>query len=246
VLLWTGGGDDDPSPQAGGDSVVEAPPVDLKSLEESSTYTEFEQAPLDDAPDQSTDGTVVHPLEEAAVRESPGGTAFAKIEREQFGHTWLPVIDETDGWVKVLLPSKPNGSVGWIAESDVKRDRTPYEIRVHLGSMKLELVRDSESIGEWTIGKGKADTPTPTGRTFLLGQFTDPNQDFSPVILPLGAHSPTLDSYGGGPGTVAIHTWPTTDVLGQASSDGCIRVPRDALDRLTEVPLGTLVLVDEE
>ncbi len=66
------------------------------------------------------------------------------------------------------------------------------------------------------------------------------------MILPLGTHSPTLDSYGGGPGTVAIHTWPTDEGFGEAVSDGCIRVPADALDTLTEVPLGTLVTIDEE
>ncbi len=80
----------------------------------------------------------------------------------------------------------------------------------------------------------------------MLGSFSDRKQKYSPVILPLGIHSPTLDSFGGGPGTVAIHTWPTADVFGTRSSDGCIRVPHDALAQLTEVPLGTLVLVDEQ
>jgi lipoprotein-anchoring transpeptidase ErfK/SrfK len=64
------------------------------------------------------------------------------------------------------------------------------------------------------------------------------------VILPLGTHSDTLDTYGGGPGTVALHTWPDASVFGTAASHGCIRVPPDALDQLTQVPLGTLVLID--
>jgi lipoprotein-anchoring transpeptidase ErfK/SrfK len=110
----------------------------------------------------------------------------------------------------------------------------------------MELFNQGRLQGEWTIGIGKESAPTPTGRTFLLGSFSDRKQKYSPVILPLGAHSPTLDSFGGGPGTVAIHTWPTDDVFGTRSSDGCIRVPSDALDQMTEVPLGTLVLVDEQ
>ena len=61
-----------------------------------------------------------------------------------------------------------------------------------------------------------------------------------------GPVSPTHDTFGGGPGTVAIHTWPTDDVYGTATSDGCIRVPADALDQLSEVPLGTLVMIDED
>ena len=80
----------------------------------------------------------------------------------------------------------------------------------------------------------------------MHGSITDPNQSYSPVILPLGAHSATLDTYGGGPGTVAFHTWPDPDVFGRAVSHGCIRVPADALEQLMDVPLGTLVLVDDE
>ena len=77
-----------------------------------------------------------------------------------------------------------------------------------------------------------------------LGAFSDDQQDFSPVILPVGSHSPTLDTYGGGPGTVAFHTWPTDDTYGTAVSNGCIRVPPDALEQLVQVPLGTLVMID--
>lgn len=172
--------------------------------------------------------------------------SIAKVKPTQLGDTWLPVIGKRDGWLQVLLPSKPNKSTGWIRNEGLDRAVTPYLIRVHLTSMRLKLYFKEREVGAWPIGKGMPSTPTPAGRTFLLGSFVDPKQDFSPVILPLGTHSPTLDTFGGGPGTVAIHTWPTNDVLGKASSNGCIRVPPDALDRLTEVPLGTLVLIDEQ
>jgi lipoprotein-anchoring transpeptidase ErfK/SrfK len=59
-------------------------------------------------------------------------------------------------------------------------------------------------------------------------------------------HSPTLPNFGGGSGTVAIHTWPDASAFGAASSNGCIRVPGDALKKLAKVPLGTLVIIDEE
>jgi lipoprotein-anchoring transpeptidase ErfK/SrfK len=66
---------------------------------------------------------------------------------------------------------------------------------------------------------------------------------FSPLILPVGAHSDTLDSYGGGPGTVAFHGWPSKSVFGQAVTHGCVRVPADALKRLSKIPLGTPVFI---
>ena len=84
------------------------------------------------------------------------------------------------------------------------------------------------------------------GRTFLLGSIVDDDQSYSPLILPLGSHSDTLDTYGGGPGTVALHGWPDASVFGKAISHGCVRVPADALEQLRLVPLGTLVIIDQQ
>lgn len=222
-----------------------AVPSDPAALPESTTYTIIDGAPLDPDPPVPTDGTVVHPRREIVVYAAPGGAPIARISPQQLGDTWLPVIAQQPGWVQVLLPSRPNNSAGWVTDDALDRAVTPYLIRVHLRSLSMELFRGERRLGEWKVGIGKKAAPTPTGRTFLLGSFTDPKQQYSPVILPLGAHSPTLDSFGGGPGTVAIHTWPTADVFGTRSSDGCIRVPPDALNKLIEVPLGTLVLIDE-
>ncbi|MGH3942823.1 MAG: L,D-transpeptidase family protein [Pseudonocardiaceae bacterium] len=226
-------------------AVPPAPVADVSVLPESTTHSTIE-APADPGPAVPTDGTVVHPRREMPVFADPGGPAIARIGSEQIGDTWLPVIDEQPGWVQVLLPSRPNGSTGWLLAEELDRATTPYLVRVHLQSFEMELFRSGALLGKWTIGIGKKSAPTPVGRTFLLGSFSDYKQRYSPVILPLGSHSPTLDSFGGGPGTVAIHTWPTDDVFGTPSSDGCIRVPSDALDQLTEVPLGTLVLVDDQ
>jgi lipoprotein-anchoring transpeptidase ErfK/SrfK len=229
----------DPSSVAAGEVVPGDLPV-------SSTYTEVAGAPADPDPAGRTDGLVVHPIRETPVHDSPAGRPIARMETTQFGDTWLPVIAEQPGWVQVMLPSKPAGSTGWMRADDVERARTPYVIEVHLGSKTLELLRDGNVVEEWSGGIGTAETPTPTGRTFLLGAFADRNQDYSPVFLPLGTHSPTLDTFGGGPGTVAIHTWPDASGFGQAVSNGCIRVPSDALEQLAEIPLGTLVIIDQE
>jgi lipoprotein-anchoring transpeptidase ErfK/SrfK len=246
-FAWFSGGSD---PAATGPSAVAAnelgPAAPGADLPASTTYTTIEGAPSDPNPDEVTDGIVVHPVRETPVYDGPDGRAIARMEPTQFGDTWLPVIAEAPGFVQVLLPSRPDAATGWVRADDVERARTPYVVNVHVGSKRLELLRDGESVGEWPIAVGKEDTPTPTGRTFLLGAFSDPNQHYSPVILPLGTHSPTHDTFGGGPGTVAIHTWPESDVFGKAVSEGCIRVPADALDQLAEVPLGTLVMIDQD
>jgi lipoprotein-anchoring transpeptidase ErfK/SrfK len=220
--------------------------VDLTELVASTTRAQLPRAPLDTDPTGTTDGTVVHPRRVLPVYATPGRKPFAKVTPKQMNDTWLPVIDQQRGWTQVLLPSRPNGSVGWLRTAQLVERRTPYVVRVHLGSRQLELVRDGETVGEWSVAVGAPATPTPTGRTFLLGSIVDDAQGFSPVILPLGTHSDTLDTYGGGPGTVALHGWTDPSVFGKAVSHGCVRVPDDALDHLRDVPLGTLVIIDQQ
>ena len=223
-----------------------APAPDLTELVASTTEATLPRAPRDQDPQGTTVGDVVHPKRTLAVYAAPGRRPFAKITPQQMGETWLPVVDRSRGWSKVLLPSRPNGSTGWLKSSQLEQRRTPYLIRVHVGSRELELFEDGTLVGSWPVAVGAPGTPTPTGRTFLLGSIVDANQSYSPVILPLGSHSDTLDSYGGGPGTVALHGWPDSSVFGDAVSHGCVRVPADALDRLTQVPLGTLVIMDPQ
>jgi hypothetical protein len=220
--------------------------VTLASLETATTRATLPRAPKDPDPQGVTDGEVVHPLRVLPLYAGPGRRPFAKITPEQLGDTWLPVVERRGGWSRVLLPSRPNGATGWLRTEDLERRTSPYLVRVHLGSRQLELLYQDSPVGSWTVAVGAPGTPTPVGRTFVLGQLVDDSQSFSPVVLPLGSHSDTLDSYGGGPGTVALHGWPDSAVFGQAVSHGCVRVPPDALEALSHVPLGTLVLVDEQ
>jgi hypothetical protein len=237
VASWGGGSDDEQRNVAD---------VDLTRLVASTTKAKLGRAPLDPDPAGTTDGQVVHPRRVLPVYAAPGRRPFAKVTPKQMNDTWLPVIDRRKGWTQVLLPSRPNGSVGWLRTAQLVERHTAYVVRVHVGTRRMELVRDGTTIGEWSVAVGAPATPTPTGRTFLLGSIVDEQQSFSPLILPLGTHSDTLDSYGGGPGTVALHGWEDTSVFGKAISHGCVRVPADALDQLRQVPLGTLVIIDQQ
>ncbi|TYL51825.1 L,D-transpeptidase [Nocardioides sp. BGMRC 2183] len=232
----------DPEPVA---DTVTVTPVNLKKLTPSTTATRVKAAPRDRAADEVPSGVVVHPRAVVPVFDAPDGTAIAKVGPQQFGDTWLPVIAERGAWVRVLLPSRPNGSTGWLRSGKLDEAKSRFLIRVHVGSRTLELFEDGVPTGSWTVAVGASGTPTPTGRTFVLGQLVDQQQSFSPYILPLGSHSQTLDTYGGGPGTVAIHGWTDPSVFGQAISHGCIRVPDDALEALRTVPFGTAVLIDD-
>ncbi|GHG08966.1 MULTISPECIES: L,D-transpeptidase [Amycolatopsis] len=222
----------------------------LAGLPEASTFGTVPTAPLDETAAEVPDGQLVHPTKPVPVFDQPGGAAIAVLPTTQLGSdTWVPVIADEPGWVQVLLPSRPNGSTGWLSTQDntlTIRSTTNW-IVIDRAAFRLTLYRDHQQIGTWSVGVGTTAAPTPTGRTFVLASMTDATQKFSPVIFPLGIHSATYTTYGGGPGTTGIHGWPTTDVFGRPSSDGCIRIPADALATLTNpadpVPIGTPVLI---
>lgn len=220
-------------------------PPDVRSLPEATTFGNIPATTPDPESRSTNGGVVLHVKQELVVHDAPGGRAVAKLPATQLGSpTWVPVVSEQDGWARVLLPSRPNHSTGWVrtgAQTELARSK--YTVDVDVNARRLVVRDDRGELGSWTVGVGKAGTPTPRGRTFIMASIKETVTRFSPVILPLGAHSETLSTYGGGPGTVALHGWPDPSVFGKASSDGCIRVPADALRLLTSLPLGTLVLV---
>ncbi|WP_235213492.1 L,D-transpeptidase [Amycolatopsis sp. MJM2582] len=227
-----------------------APPAvsDLAGLPRATTFDVINEAPRDLQRDNTPTGHVVHPNRTVPVFSAPGKDAIAALPSKQItSDTWVPVVVEEAGWVQVLLPVRPNGATGWLSTQDDSLEHaiSPYLITVERSSFQLSLHHENRLIGRWTVGIGKANAETPPGRTFVLASLIDPTQRFSPVILPLGTHSTSLETFGGGPGTTGIHGWPNPNVFGKPSSDGCIRVPAEALRVLsTEVPLGTPVLIN--
>jgi lipoprotein-anchoring transpeptidase ErfK/SrfK len=228
---------------------------ELARLPRATTYARIPAAPSDVAPFTVTSGLVAHPLAQQVVYVAPGKKAVAVLPTAELGGpTWVPVVQTTPGWERVLLPSRPNHATGWIytgagtpgagsAGSRLETRRSSYIVRVNLGSRQLSVYDGGTLRGTWTVAVGTEATPTPTGRTFLLASLEPPHPTYSPLILPLGTHSSTLETYGGGPGTVGLHGWPDPSVFGHAVSHGCVRVPAPALRVLSEVPLGSLVLV---
>jgi lipoprotein-anchoring transpeptidase ErfK/SrfK len=223
--------------------------AELARLPRATTYTNIPAAPRDPAPFALTSGLVVHPLAPLVVYAGPGKPPVAVLPTAELGGpTWVPVVQSSPGWERVLLPSRPNRATGWIytaaaggAQLDTRR--TAYLVRVEVSARTLSVYDAGRPLGTWTVAVGAPGTPTPTGRTFLLGLLAPAHPTYSPLILPLGFHSGTLESYGGGPGTVGVHGWPDPSVFGRAVSHGCVRAPAAALHILSLVPLGSLVLI---
>lgn len=217
----------------------------MAALPSATTFAELRGLPQDTDPYGKLSGLVVHPTRTVAVHAQPGGKAAATLPSKQLGsQTWVPVVETRKGWYRVLLPSKPNHVTGWIKAKGLKKASSRYRAIVKLGAKQLIVMNAGKKLGTWSVAVGGPETPTPPGRTFLLASMSPKEKAaYSPLILPLGAHSPTLDTFGGGPGTVAFHGWPDAKVFGKAITHGCVRVPAPALKVLAKLPLGTPVLI---
>jgi lipoprotein-anchoring transpeptidase ErfK/SrfK len=225
---------------------VHVPASQISRLPAATTYGTTPAAPSDPAPFAPETGIVLHPEATSVVYTRPGGPPIAALPATELGSpTWVPVVQSQPGWDRVLLPARPNHSTGWIylGGGGLQTAYSPYLVQVNLASRRLTVLEAGRSLGSWTVGDGMASTPTPTGRTFLLASLAPPHPTYSPLILPLGTHSNTLTTYGGGPGTVGLHGWPDASVFGQAASHGCVRVPPAALRALSKIPLGSPVMI---
>ncbi len=210
------------------------------------TYGTTPSAPRDPAPFGSETGTVVHPTTARVIYARPGGPAVAALPTTELGSpTWVPVVQSQPGWYRVLLPTRPDRSTGWIylGGGGLQTAYSPYQVDIDLADYRLTILKAGRSLGTWTVAKGAPSTPTPVGRTFVLASLVPLQPTYSPLILPLGTHSDTLTTYGGGPGTVGLHGWPDSGVFGHAVSHGCVRVPAAALRALSRVPLGSSVMI---
>lgn len=213
-------------------------------LPSATTYAKLSGLPRDKNPYGALDGTVVHPQRRVTVHAEPGGPAVATLPAQQLGGpTWVPVVKSRGGWDLVLLPSRPDGVTGWIRAGGLRRAVSHHRVAVDVSSRRMTITQGGRPLGRWTVAVGKRGTPTPTGRTFVLALLAPTKPTYSPYIIPLGTHSSTLETYGGGPGTVGFHGWRDASVFGRAASAGCVRVPQDALRILTRVPIGTPIQI---
>ncbi|WP_410659275.1 L,D-transpeptidase [Amycolatopsis sp. lyj-112] len=222
------------------------PPEALAGLPEANTFGELNSAPADPSPALPSGGEVLHPKADAVVYRAPGAEPIARLPETQIGSpTWVPVIARQGDWAQVLLPARPNGATGWLhaTPETVESAHNDFQVSVDLTGFRLEILEAGKPTGSWAIGIGKPEHPTPTGRAFILASIKESVNTYSPIVLPLSSHSDSHETFGGGPGTVGLHTWPDNSFIGEATSDGCIRVTREALDRLVELPLGTVVQI---
>jgi hypothetical protein len=153
---------------------------------------------------------------------------------------WLLVLDAADRgghcWVKVRLPTRPNGGAGWIDGESLRLRPTGWRIVVSLATRTLTVDHAGIRARRLRVVIGAHRTPTPTGLFSIIGAWRSaPNAFLGSWILPLTAHSDVLHEFDGGDGLVGIHGRggaSLRDPLGSARSHGCIRLTNTAIDWL--------------
>lgn len=149
-------------------------------------------------------------------------------------------------WIHVYLPTRPNGSLGWIRSRAVEMYDNRYRVVVHLRAHRLQLWSNRRLLTTYPIATGTPSTPTPRGLFYIveLLQPDNPGGSYGPYSFGLSAHSNVLQTFAGGDGRVGLHGTNEPGLIGSSVSHGCIRLRNAAVRRLARIlPLGTPVYV---
>jgi lipoprotein-anchoring transpeptidase ErfK/SrfK len=149
-------------------------------------------------------------------------------------------------WVRVYLPTRPNGSQGWVRARAVRMYTNGYRIIVRLRAHKLFLWRGTKLIATYPVAAGTSSTPTPRGLFYVVELLKphNPGGSYGPYAFGLSAHSERLKTFAGGDGRVGLHGTDQPGLIGSSVSHGCIRLRNAAIRRLAKIlPLGTPVVI---
>jgi lipoprotein-anchoring transpeptidase ErfK/SrfK len=150
------------------------------------------------------------------------------------------------GWARVLLPTRPNGSTGWIRLSKVSLTGHNFRLAIDLGEHRLTAWKGSKVIMRTPVGVGRAVTPTPPGLYYIteLLKQPDPTGTYGPYAFGLSAHSNVLNEFAGRDGVLGLHGTNFPSGIGTDVSHGCLRLSNKAITKLARtLPVGTPVRI---
>lgn len=153
-------------------------------------------------------------------------------------------VANTPDWHQVLLPVRPNGSLGWVRNSDVLLSAHNFRIKVDLADFRLRVLEREVTIFDTVAGVAANNSPTPGGRYYITELIApeQPDSVYGSFAYGLSGFSETFETFNGGPGQLGLHGTNNPDTLGTPVSAGCIRLHNDDVARLvTFLPLGVPV-----
>jgi hypothetical protein len=230
----------------GGGPPAAPPPAGLTVID---YWTAPAGLPADPTP-MSTAALVegLRPDDRLALYDAPGGQPRAYLTRTMSGvPVTVPIVERRDGWVAVLVPTA-NHTVGWVPPQGWLAVPLHDQLVLRRQAHELTWYRDGALRQSWQVTVGAAATPTPLGRTFILGRSTLHSAVYAGVdVFALGAvpEDPSAVATGLAGAHIGIHGWYRND-FGRNASNGCVRIPKQAQQALVaSVPAGTEVVVTD-
>jgi lipoprotein-anchoring transpeptidase ErfK/SrfK len=194
--------------------------------------------------DVGTVGIYDSPGADAPTRTLPNPNPFYGPE---FPRVFL-VKEQKGDWLDVMLPMRPNGTTGWIKQSDVEiAPPVDYRIVVELGAHRLSLYQRNVLVMQEPVGVGRAATPTTVGffyTTELVKVLPEQEAAYGPYAFGLSAYSEVHYSFGSGDGQMGIHGTGDPSTVGGDVSNGCIRMTNEAITALASIIPGRGVPVE--
>jgi len=172
----------------------------------------------------------------------PGGWEF--LNPGPFnGPTTFLVTEQRGNWAEVMMPVRPNGTRGYLDVSQVDMSEHDYRVELDISDRRLVAYKGTEVIADTQVVVGRESTRTPLGRFYVTDKTEDtPSSFYGPAMLPLNSYSEQLDVFDDGVPVIAMHGTSNPASVGQAVSNGCVRMPNEVVSLLyDQLPLGTQV-----
>ena len=145
-------------------------------------------------------------------------------------------------WLKIRVPGRPNGRVGWVRETKLGALRN-IDTFLHIRRGRdARLYRGQLLIWQAPVGTGAAGTPTPAGRFWIREKFRGTGGIYGPWVFGTAAYS-VLSEWPRG-GVIGIHGTNQPGLIPGSPSHGCIRVRNAQITQLYRLmPVGTPLLI---
>ena len=182
------------------------------------------------------------------LRAAPGGRTVGRVRRRtEFGSPKVvSVTGERGGWLRVIVPERPNARPAWIRASATKPGAVEVSLRIDRSQRRLTVWRRGKVVRRVRVAVGRPGTETPTGRFAVTDKLRTRRADspYGCCALALSGHQTKLLPGWPGGDRLAIHATPNPETIGEAASLGCLRASTPDLQALLQiVPLGAPVLV---
>jgi lipoprotein-anchoring transpeptidase ErfK/SrfK len=182
-----------------------------------------------------------------ALYDAPGGRPRAYLPPQISGlPVVVPIVARRNGWAAVLAPSS-NRRIGWVPEAGWTPEPLRDQIVVSLSDRRMTWLREGAEQARWSVAVGADETPTPLGRTFVLGRTGTSGAVYAGLdALVLGSvpEEPEKLAASLRGAHTGIHAWTNTSAFGRDVSNGCVRTPAAGMRKLlAQVDPGTPVVV---